>query len=93
MVMGTVAGGWLLSGTGANMAGYATLFWISAGARALTLPLLAWMPDVHVSGAPPAMRILAARPSAGSIDRPVLSDREDSVVEGPIVDPQLRPEP
>ena len=93
MVMGTVAGGWLLSDTGANMPGYATLFWISAGARALTLPLLAWLPDVHVSAPPPAMRILAARPSAGSIDRPVLSDREDSVVEGPIVNGELKAEP
>lgn len=83
MVGGTVLGGWLLSTHGVDLAGYATLFWISAGARALTLPLLAWMPDVRIDAAPPAMRTLAMRPSAGSIDRPVLSDREDSVVEGP----------
>ena len=78
MVTGAALGGWFLTAQGADLPGYATLFWISAGARALTLPLLAWMPDVKVSGAPPAMRILAARPSAGSIDRPVLSDRDDS---------------
>lgn len=87
MVAGTAAGGWFLSTYGANMPSYSTLFWISAGARALTLPLLAWMPDVRVDAAPPAMRILAARPASGSIDRPVLSDREDSVVEGPL-DPE-----
>lgn len=92
MVVGTAAGGWFLSQYGANMPSYATLFWISAGARALTLPLLAWMPDVHVAAAPPAMRILAARPSAGSIDRPVLSDREDSVVEGPLVPEEVTAE-
>jgi MFS family permease len=93
MVVGTAAGGWLLSQYGANMPGYATLFWISAGARALTLPLLAWMPDVRIDAAPPAMRILAARPSAGSIDRPVLSDREDSVVDGPLAPEGVSAEP
>jgi len=84
MVTGASLGGWLLKTHGANLPGYATLFWISAGARMLTLPLLAWMPDVKISAAPPAMRILAARPSAGSIDRPVLTDREDSPIEGPL---------
>lgn len=83
MVSGAAAGGWLLSTQGVDLPGYATLFWISAGARALTLPLLAWLPDVRISGAPPAVRILAARPSAGSIDRPVLADREDSPIERP----------
>ncbi len=83
MVVGAAAGGWFLSSQGADLPGYATLFWISAGARALTLPLLAWMPDIKISAPPPAMRILAARPSSGSIDRPVLSDREDSPIDGP----------
>ena len=83
MVTGATIGGWFLKTHGANLPSYATLFWISAGARSLTLPLLAWMPDVHVTATPPAVRIVAARPSAGSIDQPVLSDRDDSAVEGP----------
>jgi MFS family permease len=82
MVTGAALGGWLLTTHGVNLPGYATLFWISSGVRALTLPLLAWMPDVKISAPPPALRILAARPSAGSIDRPVLSDRADSPIEG-----------
>jgi len=82
MVTGAALGGWFLKNHGADLASYATLFWISMGARALTLPLLAWMPDVRIA-TPPAVRIVAARPSAGSIDQPVLSDREDSAVEGP----------
>jgi MFS family permease len=93
MVAGTAAGGWLLSRHGVDLPGYATLFWISAGARALTLPLLASMPDVRVAAPPPAIRILAARPSAGSIDRPVLADREDSPVEGPPLPDEVRAQP
>jgi MFS family permease len=81
MVTGAALGGWLLSRIGADFDGYATLFWISMGARALTLPMLARLPDVKSSAPPPASRILAARPSAGSIDRPVLADRPDHPVE------------
>jgi hypothetical protein len=36
---------------------------------------------VKTDAPPPAIRILAARPSAGSIDRPVLADRPDHPVE------------
>jgi MFS family permease len=81
MVTGAALGGWLLSRIGADFDGYATLFWISMGARALTLPMLARLPDVKSAAPPPASRILAARPSAGSIDRPVLADRPDHPVE------------
>src|SRR4030095_8214281 len=54
MVTGASLGGWFLKTHGADLPSYATLFWISAGARSLTLPLLAWMPDVHVTATPPA---------------------------------------
>lgn len=81
MVIGASFGALLLRGQGVDFAGYAVLFWISACARSLTLPLLAWMPDAHVTAPPPATGILAARPSAGSIERPVLADRPDSPVE------------
>ena len=83
VVIGTSLGALLLRDQGLSFAGYAVLFWISASARALTLPLLAWLPDAHPAAAVPAMGILAARPSAGSIDRPVLADRPDSPLERP----------
>jgi MFS family permease len=83
VVIGTSLGALLLRDQGLNFAGYAVLFWISASARALTLPLLAWLPDAHGAAAVPAMGILAARPSAGSIDRPVLADQPDSPLERP----------
>jgi MFS family permease len=91
MVAGATAGAWLLDQWGANLPGYATLFWISAGGRALSLPLLAWMPDdVKLDAPPPAMRILMARPSSGSVERPVLADRPDNPVEGPPVPDDAR---
>jgi MFS family permease len=83
LVVGTSLGALILRDQGLSFPGYAVLFWISASARALTLPLLAWLPDAHVSGRLPALGILAARPSAGSIDRPVLADRPDSPLERP----------
>jgi len=81
MMIGASTGGWLLSRIGADFDGYAMLFWISMGARALTLPLLARLPDVRVDAPVPAIRVLAVRPSSGSIDRPVLADRPDHPVE------------
>ena len=50
VVIGTSLGALLLRDQGLNFAGYAVLFWISASARALTLPLLAWLPDAHAGG-------------------------------------------
>jgi len=82
LVTGTSLGALLLRDQGLSFASYALLFWISASARALTLPLLAWLPDAHRK-ALPAIGILAARPSAGSIDRPVLADQPDSPLERP----------
>lgn len=77
MVSGAMLGAFLLGRAGENVAGYAVLFFTSAGLRVLALPLLAWLPDLR-SGAPPlATRIVAARPSAGSIERPVFADRPD----------------
>jgi hypothetical protein len=68
---------------GVDFSSYAILFWVSAGGRAATVPLLAWMPDAHVAPAVPATEILAARPSDGSIDQPLLADRPDSPLERP----------
>ncbi|MFI5315380.1 MAG: MFS transporter [Myxococcota bacterium] len=83
MMIGTSFGALVLRGHGIDFAGYAVLFWISASARALTLPLLAWMPDAHVTEPRPATGVIAARPSAGSIEQPVLADRPDSPLERP----------
>jgi MFS family permease len=82
MVIGASCGALLLQRQGVDFSGYAVLFWISASARALTLPLLAWMPDTHRAAPVPTAEILAARP-AGSIDQPVLADRPDSPIERP----------
>ncbi len=82
LVLGASLGAVVLQRQGIDFASYALLFWISAGARALTLPLLAWMPDARTTATPVA-EILAARPSAGSIDQPLLAERPDSPIERP----------
>jgi len=83
MVVGASFGALLLREQGISFSSYAILFWISASARAATLPLLAWMPDAHGASAVPATEILAVRSSAGSIDQPTLADRPDSPLERP----------
>jgi MFS family permease len=83
MVIGASFGAVLLREQGVDFSSYAILFWVSAGGRAATVPLLAWMPDAHVAPAVPATEILAARPSDGSIDQPLLADRPDSPLERP----------
>ncbi|HTO71453.1 MAG TPA: MFS transporter [Myxococcota bacterium] len=83
MGLGASLGALLLKRLGVDFAGYAVVFWISAAGRAATLPLLAWLPDARVSAPPPALSVLAARPSAGSIDDPVLAERPDSPLERP----------
>ena len=81
IVVGASLGAVVLRGQGIDFAGYAVLFWISAGARAATLPLLAWMPDARGAAPSPIAEILATSPSEGSIDQPVLADRPDSPLE------------
>jgi MFS family permease len=82
LAVGASVGAMLLRGHGVDFAGYAILFWVSASARAASLPLLAWIPDARRSTAPPPVaEILAARPADGSIDQPVLADRPDSPLE------------
>jgi MFS family permease len=83
IVVGASFGAALLQHQGVGFAGYAVLFWTSACARALTLPLLAWMPDARAPQPTPLPEILAARPSAGSIDQPLLAERPDSPLERP----------
>ena len=76
---GSLVGGWMLQRWGADTSAYLLVFGVSSAARGLTLPLLTRVADV-----PPApewfdLRSLTVRPSAGSIDRPVLSTIPESV--------------
>jgi MFS family permease len=51
MITGTAFGAFVLRHHGIDVAGYVLLFWISAGARLLTLPLLAWIPEADTQRA------------------------------------------
>ncbi len=73
MLAGTAVGGALLSALGHGSTGYFLIFGISSAARAGALLLLPAVRDVPVPERVPAMRVLAARPSAGSIERPVVA--------------------
>ena len=73
MGAGSLVGAWLLSLAGEPRDAYAAVFLASVAARALTLALL---PRVRRGVAAPeqvALRTLAVRPSAGAIQRPILS--------------------
>lgn len=72
MVAGSLLGGALLHQLGDDRDAYFTIFLLSAGARALTLPFLSRLPRVALEPQPLATRTVAVRPSAGSIDRPIL---------------------
>jgi MFS family permease len=73
MVLGALVGGVLLDAFGRGQAAYFALFLISTAGRGLTLILLRGVPDVPLPETVPSLRLLAARPSAGSIERPVIS--------------------
>ncbi len=73
---GSVTGGLLLRLAGVGPGAYLLLFLVSSAGRLLTLPLLR-----SVAEAPPipfriGFRPLAVRPSAGSLDRPILATLE-----------------
>jgi len=78
IVIGSVAGGFLLDAAGGGATAYAMLLFASAAARLAALPLLRGAPDVSpASDRPPALRTIALRPSAGALQRPVLSTLDD----------------
>jgi MFS family permease len=76
LVAGACIGALLLSGLGADRYAYFTVFLVSSVGRIATLILLRRVSDAPVPATFPALRTLAARPSAGSIDRPVLATIE-----------------
>lgn len=69
---GAILGGLLLSTLGTDHAAYITLFAVSASARCLTLLLLFRVAPMPIKALPLFIRTLALRPSAGSIDAPIV---------------------
>lgn len=78
VVSGSVLGGLLLKHLGAETSAYFTIFVISSIGRLLTLPMLRGIEEK----APPTemldFRTLAVRSNAGAIDRPIVSEEQDS---------------
>lgn len=73
LVCGSLLGSSILGGLGVTLTAYYVLFTVSTLLRAGTLFALRRVADVPVSGVPVfASRVLAARPSSGSIERPVV---------------------
>lgn len=73
MLAGSLIGGAILWQLDQSYFAYVCLFCLSMGARLLTLPLLARLPDLRAVDLPIVTRTIAVRPSAGTIDRPVLA--------------------
>ena len=72
-VVGSMLGGLVLAACGESQAGYLAVFGISAVARFATLPLMRRVPATVVTSARLYTRSLAVRPSAGTVDQPVLA--------------------
>ncbi|HBZ70996.1 MAG TPA: MFS transporter [Deltaproteobacteria bacterium] len=72
MVAGSLLGGWLLAHLGEHRSAYWAIFALSSLARAGTVLFLVRVPTPTLVAVPVATRTVAVRPSAGSIDRPIL---------------------
>src|SRR5215469_1239859 len=72
MVAGSLLGGWLLAHLGEHRSAYWGIFALSSLARAATVFFLVRVPTPAVTSVPVGVRTVAVRPSAGSIDRPIL---------------------
>lgn len=90
VIAGSLIGHAVLSGLGESPSAYLALFWGSAILRIVPLPLLRGIRELKGRSVPVATRTDALRPSAGSIDRPLLPSlpaepplQEDSVSPGP----------
>jgi MFS family permease len=74
IVGGGAVGGWLLGLGGRGTSAYAAVLAFSTAARLLSLVMLRGAPDVVPAATrPPTLRTLSVRPSAGALQRPVLS--------------------
>ena len=81
MVAGSLLGGWLLAHLGEHRSAYWGIFGLSSLARAATVLFLVRVPTPTLAAVPVAIRTVAVRPSAGSIDRPILPSIPKSVDE------------
>ena len=77
MAAGALIGATLLGLLGVRRETYLLLFALSSAVRLVPLVFLVRLPERVKTFAPMALRVLAVRPSAGSIDRPVLSSIPD----------------
>jgi MFS family permease len=73
MVAGSLVGGVILHRLGESGGAYVLLFALSSLLRVFTLGLLVRVPVPPGTPAPLVTRTLAVRPSAGAIERPILS--------------------
>lgn len=73
IVTGTLIGGALLRILGADYSAYLVIFLLSSFGRLLAVPLLRTLGEAPRVPVWIGMRTLAVRPSAGSIDRPILA--------------------
>ncbi len=76
MVGGSLVGGWILHRIGETQYAYHVIFVLSSLARASTVLFLLRVPTPVLRSVPVAVRTVAVRPSAGSIDRPILPSIE-----------------
>lgn len=76
MVGGSLVGGWLLKWLGQGPEAYLVIFALSTVARFLTLAIIPRAKVPHTIPKTVVMRPLSVRPSAGSIDRPVVATLE-----------------
>ena len=84
MVAGSLLGGWLLAHLGERRSAYWAIFALSSLARAATVLFLVRVPTPTLTPVPVATRTVAVRPSAGSIDRPVLPSIRKGVDEASV---------
>jgi len=84
MVGGALVGGSLLHQLGETHHAYMVIFAASTTARLLTVSLLLRIPAEVTHPTPLAVRTVAVRPSAGSLDRPIVASlpREEDPAEG-----------
>ena len=79
MVCGSLLGASLLKLAGPGWTSYLILFGVSSLGRLTTVVLLSRLREVPVPVARPATRTLAVRPSAGTMDQPILSSIKEGL--------------
>jgi len=93
MVGGSLLGGWLLAHLGEHQSAYWAIFGLSSLARAATVVFLVRVPTPTLDAVPVAIRTVAVRPSAGSIDRPILPSIRKSPDEATAPEPSAARSP